>query len=309
MVDKTAKQMALFNKRWNIEIDDKLSFSRCKNRILYVIEEVAGWYIYRHDSIQRRFLFLTGELDPTNKDPVFRITDTFRDTHLYSMLKSISNEKRMVWILKNLFIALEEGLAVPRISKSDKSELTIIINKLVNDINTALDFSPEIQIRIRQTKYGVQIYRTGARFFDDVLVNDVLDWLENYPDAKKLFSKALNFYLEKDKRKDRELIDDLRLSLEFMIRSILGNKLRLEEQATPLKEWMSEKNVQENIRQMFTDFLRHKFVVLQNDSAKHGDRLWSDAEVEYLIYQTALFMRLLLRVNEIRLPPLDDKTS
>ena len=66
----------------------------------------------------------------------------------------------------------------------------------------------------------------GARLLDEKVVNDVLDWLRKYPKVYDNFKSALEKY--QNKVYQRNLIDDLRLALELLLKIILRNKKRLE---------------------------------------------------------------------------------
>lgn len=83
--------------------------------------------------------------------------------------------------------------------------------------------------------------------------------------------------------------------MEKLLRSILGNRKSLENQKNPLLNWMKKKHVHVQVRNLYNTLLGH-FSQYQNEAVKHGDG-WNVSDVEYMVYLTGTFMRMLLVLN------------
>ena len=59
--------------------------------------------------------------------------------------------------------------------------------------------------------------------------------------------------------------------------------------------WLKERGLHQQVINMYSDLLR-KFCEYQNDAVKHDEK-WSPEEVEFMIYLTGVFMRLLVELE------------
>jgi hypothetical protein len=222
-------------------------------------------------------------------------TGGFRGTQLFQLFTKANNLPHLLWFLQNLFVLLEKGNY-----QDIRNERYEKLQKFSLRIEEVFKEMPQLQVRLYKRKSGSLLLKRGATNLDKILVNDVLDWLDGYPDVKKHYQNALEMVMENEPAKFRNLLDNLRLALELLLKTIMKNNQRLEEQGKPLKEWLTQKGVQDKIRLMFTDFLgRDRFTELMNEAVKHGDRKWHTAEVEFLVYQTGVFFRFLIELNQL----------
>jgi hypothetical protein len=60
------------------------------------------------------------------------------------------------------------------------------------------------------------------------LIEEARHWLDAYPEVLSLYNEALSKYGHSGF--DRNLLDDLRLALEKLLRAVLGNRKSLEKQ-------------------------------------------------------------------------------
>jgi hypothetical protein len=171
-----------------------------------------------------------------------------------------------------------------------------IAKQSIDAVARAITMSPGTPIVMKIEDLSVTLYPRGAKFLDEGLVNDALSWLEAYPEVKANFEKALAIYLKDEKTQFRNLLDDLRKAVEELLRGILGNGKSLENQMAELGKWLDEKGIHVQVRNMYSTLLS-QFSQYQNDAVKHGDD-WNESEVEYMIYLTGTFMRMLLVLNE-----------
>jgi len=169
------------------------------------------------------------------------------------------------------------------------------VTPLCASIVNAIKSSPGIQMEVAPGGNGFQVISSGASLLDIEVVNPSLAWLSVYPEVLQHYEAALKIHNRKDADSYRNLLDDLRWALEQLLRSILNNQVRLEEQAKHLGLWLKKRGVNVYIREMFTTLLTH-FAKYQNDAVKHDEK-WQLADVEFMIYLTGIFMRLLLQLN------------
>lgn len=178
-----------------------------------------------------------------------------------------------------------------------------------------LAFSPEQQFQIlnelcqleqfksnesvRNLRYNL-ISRYGhllSNQVQDIIKADLIDetkhWLSDYPDALQLYESALLKY--ENKIFLRNLLDDLRLSLEKLLRGILGNNKSLENQITFLGPFIKQKGGSKELNNMFLKLLDY-YTKYQNSYVKHDDSV-IESELEIIFEITCSFMRFLLRIR------------
>jgi len=100
--------------------------------------------------------------------------------------------------------------------------------------------------------------------------NENIAWLNNFPTVARHFEESLRIYMDKDKAKYRNLLDNLRFSMEQLFRIILNNRTCLENQKSHIGSWLQSKGIHSEIREMYTCLITH-FAKYQNDAIKHGD--------------------------------------
>ena len=126
------------------------------------------------------------------------------------------------------------------------------------------------------------------------LITETKTWLSSYQDAKKQYDSAIDKY-----RKgiyDRNVIDDMRLSLESLVRDITGSSKTLEHQKDNIGRLIGNSGISSDIAAMYMT-LFSQYTNYQNDNVKHHDSVNSD-EVKFMVELTSVMMRLLIRVTE-----------
>lgn len=271
-----------FNNRWNIpQIDSKKSSIKFKNRFQNIVSRkefsinvVEDFYNFVGEIIPDLSLY------PLIRDSSNLICDIFRKT---------SNLQEYIKNIQELFWALEKN--------NDSTE----ISNLFNDFKDVLELSPSIGISLSKNGDEVSIYPSGVKLLDNEIINKDLQWLTPFPKALELFKKSLSDYLtfSGDQSEARTILDNLRASLEKLVQKKLGNKISLENNQKELKEYLQLKNLHPNIIRaigLFSHF--DHYIKFMNDVKHSKDINYSSAEIEYMIYQTGIFMRLLLEVDE-----------
>jgi hypothetical protein len=269
-----------FNKRWNIEYDQQKRIEDFKNRVLITLEIYVKRLFTNKNNLGLLIDYLkliASHLDFDKLDFLWSRNGGgkyFMDEVKSKLLSA--DLPRTLFLLQNLFYI--------DISESIKDEIYEEFNK---DFEMSL-----LDINIKKTKSLEYIfYQKGAKLLDEMVVNDILDWLDKYPEPCKKFVSALQKYQNHEDM--RAVLDDLRLSLELLLKKILNNKTRLEKQTEPLGKYLKNKGTSEEVRNMFTTLLSY-YAKYQDEYVKHNDKTKNIPEVEFIIYLTGTFMRLLL---------------
>ena len=279
-----------FYKRWNIAYDEGRKFIDFKNRALSTIDDVLGELFLSDTNLERTFLKLIARHFPHSKSGAFQDINKFKEIvnqkkfENSTVYKVISGENNFVEFIK--FLQVLFWLNLP----SEVKERLYFDFK--EDIKLSL---LDIQIK-RIKKDNTIFYPKGAKLLDEKIVNDVLDWLVLYPKVQKSFKSALEKY--QNKIFQRNLIDDLRLSLELLFRKLLNNNKNLENQEKFLAEYLKKKNVPKELRNMYWKLIDY-YNKFQNNYAKHNDKMKVDSsEIEFILYLTGTFIRFLLTLED-----------
>lgn len=120
------------------------------------------------------------------------------------------------------------------------------------------------------------------------------EWLDDYPEAKKHYDDALN-----KKNNDiytRNSLDDLRCSLEALVKAILKNSKSLENQKSELGNFLKENSISGEIINLYTDKILKFYTDYQNNNVKHNEN-YNEIEVDFIFEQTVVLMRLLIKLD------------
>lgn len=251
-----------------------------KNRTLSAIVSVIGNDRYDINYYSREIFDLVAY------PFVDKINLSFVNSDLNAVLKAIDIEESK----SNLYIWLQilELIANSCYSSDDNSKQIWF----VRDIASALKLSG-VNAVICSTSSGYKFYPASERFLDEKLVIDILNWLSKYDKAKEQFEKALQLTLKG--QNCRQVVDCLRLSLELFLKQYLNNSKSLENQHDILGKKLSEKNISVEVRNMFIKLLDY-YEKYNNEHAKHDDST-NEEELDFLIYLTGNFLRLLIKIK------------
>lgn len=277
-----------FYKRWNITYDEGRKFIDFKNRALSTIDDVLGELFLSDTNLEQTFLKLIAKHYPHSKSGPFQDINKFKEIvsqkkfENSAVYKVISGENNFVEFIKFL-----EVLFLLNLPSEVKDGLYF---SLKEDIKLSL---LDIQIK-RIKKDNTIFYPKGAKLLDEKIVNDVLDWLVLYPKVQKSFKSALEKY--QNKIFQRNLIDDLRLSLELLIGELLINDKILANQEILLAEYLKQKNIPKELINMYWKLIDY-YSKYQNNYVKHNDKVDS-SKIEFILYLTGTFMRFLLTLGD-----------
>jgi len=283
MKENSKARVQNFYKRWNIKYDEEERIADFKKRVLGTVDTIITPVFAKPGNsflLLKYFKFIGIYVSEDDLLGFWSESDLGRDVfrnNFEPKIKEASLEKT-IFYLQKLF-SLDINLPL-----KDK-----LCESIKEDIELSL-----LNIKIKKTKNGEYIlYPAGAKLLDEGVVNDVLDWLNSYPEAYKKFVSALQKYQEH--KYERNLIDDLRLSLELLLKSILKNKKSLDNQKEPLGKYLKDKGTPTEIREMVTRLVTY-YSNYQNEYAKHNDKV-RESEVEFMVYLTGTFMRFLLNLE------------
>lgn len=146
------------------------------------------------------------------------------------------------------------------------------------------------------TRYGYLDTASDPASLNAPLIEETKHWLANYPDALKLYDSALHklrggvFH--------RNLLDDLRLSLEKLLRVVLENQKSLENQIPLLGAFIRDRGGSKELANMFVKLVDY-YASYQNTYVKHEDAVIED-EIEFVFEITSSFMKHVVRLKAPR---------
>jgi hypothetical protein len=287
------RRMLNHYQRWNIKLNEEEEFEKLRNRLIYDLGEFWSWHMendyrfndYRFrdisEGIEQNLFRLYGELYGDQYSPQ-------SEHYIFYKINNSRTLKDLATALQFLFWSISE--------REKKIELVNLLAKVIKEV---FDLSPMvgIGIKIARRDNSVIVYPEGAKLLDEGAINDVLAWLEDYPKVAKHFEQALTIYMSGEKEKYRNLLDNLRFSLEQLLKAILRNRKSLEKQKEELLKWLKGKEMHQQIIDLYNQLVFGCYAKYQNEAVKHNED-YSENEIEFMIYLTGTFMRLLLRLAQ-----------
>ena len=125
------------------------------------------------------------------------------------------------------------------------------------------------------------------------LVTETKHWLSDYPVARKTYDDALQKHTHGIF--GRNMLDDLRLSLETLLRQLLDNHKPLEKQVPEIGRYIKERGGSSEVANMLEKLIDY-YSKYQNTYVKHDDAV-PTFEAEFVLEITACFMKHLIRVR------------
>ena len=286
------KEIEQFYKRFDIEIEEKENIKRFKNSLSKILEKSIG-NISLKNEFRNVFIKYTGiehkdfgsvdiytEIDYGQKDWLditgknyIKFSNTCIGKAFQEDISNVIKYIQIIFLMDNNIISRD------------------IKEELYKDINEIIDLFG-INVNILKEKNKYLLYPKGAKELDETLVNDVLVWLENYDISRKKFIAALQKYQNKDDV--RHILDDLRFSLEKFIQEIVNNGKSLENNKSEVGKILKDKNINVEIANMYMKLFDY-YTIYQNNNVKHNENCAYE-EIEFMIYLTGSFMRLLLSI-------------
>jgi len=291
------ERLEQFRSRFGIKPGDD-GFKQFHMRVVHAAKANLRTLEDQHLPLEREFAFLNGsELGlGGNGWGVYvnhGILEELQGAKTYTQL--IERTQQLLWAFASLGFFEERG----RYSDRERAGL-----RFVEELWRAIELSRGVDLRLQVTAGCVELVPAGIDFMDDA-VDRVIQWLSQYPDVQKEFRQTLIILAEKKRDQYRLAQDSLRFALEKLLKILLNNNSRLEDQGRNLKEWLAKQGITKGVLDVAVEIMMLLAKKYQNTAVKHdnsvgdGDaKSWADHEVEYLLYQHTTLLRLLLEASE-----------
>lgn len=142
-------------------------------------------------------------------------------------------------------------------------------------------------------RYGSQFGTTTSETLNQNLVEEIKHWLSDYPSSLKQYESAL--FKFNNNIFERNLLDDLRLALELLLKSIFYNDKSLENQLSDIGKFINSNGGSPCFSNMFQKLIDY-YSKYQNTFVKHNDAVIEE-EVEFIFEMTSSFMKHLVKLN------------
>jgi hypothetical protein len=143
------------------------------------------------------------------------------------------------------------------------------------------------------TRYGHLANEVLGSELDEALIGRTQHFLGPFPDALPLFEQAVQKHANGVFL--RNVLDDLRLALELLLKVLLCNDKSLENQVSALGAFIKAKGGSTELSNMFVKLIDY-YAKYQNTYVKHDDAVIEE-EVEFIFELTASFMKHLVRLS------------
>ncbi|KPU42703.1 hypothetical protein OXPF_37570 [Oxobacter pfennigii] len=150
-----------------------------------------------------------------------------------------------------------------------------------------------IQFEVLQDGQSYFIFPKGAEELDDGLVSEPLMWLAEYPKAQRTYINALMQY--SDGIYIRDVADNFRKALEEFLQEFLENSKNLESNISETGKYLKEHGAEKEISDVLVKLI-DSYKKLNDKIAKHNDKV-DKKFLEFLMYQTGVFIRMLIVVK------------
>ncbi len=143
------------------------------------------------------------------------------------------------------------------------------------------------------SRYGQFDSDDAASEINESLIEETKHWLESYPESLTLYQEALTKF--ENGVFTRNLLDELRLSLELLLKAVLNNDRSLENQIAALGGHLKSKGGSKELTNMFTKLVEY-YCKYQNSYVKHDDAVIEE-EIEFIFEITSSFMKHIVRLG------------
>ena len=111
------------------------------------------------------------------------------------------------------------------------------------------------------------------------------------PRAQEIYKSGITKYTAKNY--ERNILDDMRLSLELLVKQFLGNEKSLENQVSMLGTKLNQCGISSELRNLLIKVIDY-FCKYQNNYVKHNDAV-NPAEIDFVIEQTSTVINLIVK--------------
>lgn len=147
------------------------------------------------------------------------------------------------------------------------------------------------QIDALKRKITERVSGNSKSSVDTKIIAKTRHWLSSYSRSYKAYEQAIEKF--ENGEYQRNTLDDMRLSLEMLVKDLLGNERSLENNKNDIASRLKDKGVSAEFRNMVTTLISY-FCTYQNDHVKHNDDI-KENELEYTIEFTSTVMKFLIK--------------
>jgi hypothetical protein len=240
-----------------------------------VLHEVAVRYGVRYETLFRRICYSLG----VNADHLIARASPRDLTHLGPTipgLRALTNDDFMKTL--NVVVSLYEFFEVEE-EREWQERVDLAVKAALS--------SASLDLGVRWKK-GM-FYPSGAKVLDERLVEDPFDWLDDYPEQKRDFVKAVQAFSEK--RFD-DAVADCYKAAEGLARKILQNRRTLEKNR---EELLRRLGLSQEWKRLLSNYINYA-----NEFARHASDkrdAVSPKEAHAYLYSTGLLVRLIVESN------------
>lgn len=142
-------------------------------------------------------------------------------------------------------------------------------------------------------RYAEHFGSTSSETLNMDLVNETQHWLLDYETSLDLYQQALMKFNNSVFK--RNLLDDLRVSLELLLKKVLNNDKSLENQIGYLGSFINKNGGSTQFTNMFKKLVDY-YANYQNTFIKHDDAVIEE-EIEFVFEMTSSFMKHIVKIN------------
>lgn len=170
-----------------------------------------------------------------------------------------------------------------------------IIRELCDHAKLPQPVSDEVNnLKIQLIARYASIFGTNTdATLNQPLVEEVKSFITDFPDSEAVYLSALTKF--NNCVFERNLVDDLRLSLELLLKNVFGNGKSLENQIPDIGKFISSNGGSKHFSNMFRTLVDY-YTKYQNAFVKHNDAVIEE-EVEFIFEMTSSFMKHLIKMH------------
>ena len=135
---------------------------------------------------------------------------------------------------------------------------------------------------------------SNEKFNKSELIIETKHWLSGHPRALSTYEDAFKKY--EFGIYERNTLDDMRLSLELLVKDLLDSKRSLENLIRDLMALLKNKGVSTELINMVEKVIKY-YTDFQNHHVKHDEKINKD-EIEFVIELTSTIMKMLIKICE-----------
>lgn len=200
-----------------------------------------------------------------------------RESHGKKYLKVFLKDKNKINEVRDRLFSLA-SVRTANITQNSETDLTVYPAKVYDISETK-----------QETEKCLSTFFSGqSSLIGEEAIKETTNLLASSPKAKKIYDNALDKYNRGENT--RNVLDDMRLSLETHLKKTLNNEKSMENQLSEIGKYIQEKGLSKELANMFKTLLDY-YAKYQNTYVKHNDSV-KDKEVDFIIQQTNSFIRM-----------------